>query len=68
MALTKFDLSDKKFDLDGWCKGPPHILGNLMTTADTVLHEMTHISFVISHALTLSVGEETIDESSFITS
>lgn len=51
---TKNDLSTK--DKHQWCTGPPH-LDNLLTGAHTVLHEVTHLAFIVLHAVEAVVGE-----------
>ncbi|KAE9397915.1 hypothetical protein BT96DRAFT_48310 [Gymnopus androsaceus JB14] len=56
-ATVRYDLSAKEFDAKGWCTPPPHIIGHLFSTDHTALHEMTHLSLIISHALALSIGE-----------
>ncbi|KAE9385327.1 hypothetical protein BT96DRAFT_596980 [Gymnopus androsaceus JB14] len=47
----------KPFNLDasgyGWCR-PPYLLTNFLTRAEIILHEMTHIKLIASHALALS--------------
>ncbi|KAE9402258.1 hypothetical protein BT96DRAFT_974331 [Gymnopus androsaceus JB14] len=60
---TKAKISDKTF-VDSrltlkkrWCKAPPHNLRDFITGAHTVLHEMTHLAFIFSYALELTVSD-----------
>lgn len=51
---TKKDLSTK--DDHQWCLEPPH-LDNFITAAHTMLHEVTHLAFIVLHAVEAVVGE-----------
>ncbi|KAJ3846978.1 hypothetical protein EV368DRAFT_88265 [Lentinula lateritia] len=51
-GTTALTLSSKKLTAQGWCTPPPHILGHYTSLgAHTILHEMTHITFIATHAL-----------------
>jgi len=52
-------LISKEFTSAGWCTPPPHIYGHFMIGAITILHEMTHLSFILTHAVVLSGGPST---------
>ncbi|KAJ4466275.1 hypothetical protein J3R30DRAFT_3859791 [Lentinula aciculospora] len=51
-GTTALTLSSKKFTPQGWCTPPPHVLGHYTALGGhTILHEMTHMTFISSHAL-----------------
>ena len=54
---TKDDLDSKKFtaNLDHWCKQADHVFGDMITAGHTVLHEVTHLAFILRHAVEAAV-------------
>jgi hypothetical protein len=53
-------LEDKSFDVPGtgWCEAP-YRLGNWMTGAHTIIHEMTHFSMI---GVAAGLGDATSQE------
>ncbi|KAJ7135522.1 hypothetical protein C8R46DRAFT_1362012 [Mycena filopes] len=47
---TTPSLSDKSFDVNGWCTPPPYRLGDLLTGGYVLVHEFTHIPFIATLA------------------
>ncbi len=52
------DILSKPLTSTGWCTPPPHTLVKFMTAGHTILHEMTHLSFIGTHALGEPESEE----------